>query len=180
MDMKLLYLIQATHTRLSNEVMLFLTSLGNGFTIWMSIAVIMLLFRRTRRCGVLMMFSMLTAKLIGEDLLKPLIHRMRPCRTDYTVLLLIRRPGDYSCPSGHAAHSFASAGVIWLESKRLGRPALILAALIGYSRLYLFVHYPTDVLAGALLGLLTAGAIVYAARAGQCLLESRPLRSLRA
>lgn len=94
-----------------------------------------------------------------------LVARTRP----YDLLgyeILVRRLGDYSFPSGHTSASFAAATAIYAIDRRWGAAAYVLAALIGFSRLYLGVHFPTDVLAGAVVGIL-------AAKAAQCLLEKK-------
>lgn len=93
--------------------------------------------------------------LVGNMGLKPLFDRLRPCDI-MGFTLLPACPPDPSFPSGHTAASFASATVLWLRRSAFFRPALVLAALIAFSRLYLFVHFPTDVMAGILLGLCCA------------------------
>lgn len=87
-------------------------------------------------------------------ILKPFVARIRPCDINLSVELFIPHPKGFSFPSGHTGASFAAASALFFNRKRLGILALILAALIGFSRLYLYVHYPTDVLAGALLGIM--------------------------
>lgn len=93
--------------------------------------------------------------LVGNMGLKPLFDRLRPCDI-MGFTLLPACPPDPSFPSGHTAASFASAAVLWLRRSAFFQPALVLAALIAFSRLYLFVHFPTDVMAGILLGLCCA------------------------
>ena len=84
-----------------------------------------------------------------------MVCRVRPYDANPLLMPLIQRPTDFSFPSGHAASSFACAGVMWHKlPRRAGVPVLILAILISFSRLYIGVHYPTDVLAGAISGLL--------------------------
>ena len=85
-------------------------------------------------------------------ILKPLVGRVRPCDVNTAVKLLIARPLDASFPSGHTAVSFAAVCALWAERSRLWIPALALALLLAFSRLYLYVHWPSDVLAGAVLG----------------------------
>ena len=84
--------------------------------------------------------------------LKPLIAWVHPCDVNTAVQLLVARPDDFSFPSGHTGASFAAVTALYAGGNRLWIPALLLAALISFSRLYLYVHYPTDVLAGILLG----------------------------
>ena len=90
-------------------------------------------------------------------LLKPYIARVRPCDVNTAVSLLIARPKDFSFPSGHTAASFAAVAALWFAGeKKLVKPAFVLACLIAFSRLYLFVHFPTDVLAGIAVGFICA------------------------
>ena len=115
--------------------------------------------------GLLVLLSLAFNMVICNLLLKPLVARTRP----YDLLgyeILVRRLGDYSFPSGHTSASFAAATAIYAIDRRWGAAAYVLAALIGFSRLYLGVHFPTDVLAGAVVGIL-------AAKAAQCLLEKK-------
>lgn len=101
--------------------------------------------KRRKRGGTALALEVLCSNLI----LKPLVARLCFCDINPAVQLLVPRPGDFSFPFGHTGASFAGAAVLFLHKSRLCVPALILAVLIGFSRLYLYVHYPTDVLAGA-------------------------------
>ncbi len=121
---------------------------------WLLVAVIFLISRKTRVVGVLVLCSLLLFLLVSELGLKNIICRERPCHIDGTIPLAIKMPESFSFPSGHTASSFAAAGTIYAYNKRLGIPALIIALIVGLSRLYLFVHFPTDVLAGIVVGLL--------------------------
>ena len=96
--------------------------------------------------------------LTGNMILKPLVARMRPFTVNTAIELLIPPPTDFSFPSGHTYASFASATAICRNNRKIGVPALILASLIAFSRLYLYVHYPSDVLGGAVVGLAAAWA----------------------
>ena len=89
-----------------------------------------------------------------------LIARPRPCWLDDSVKLLIPIPTDYSSPSGHTLSSVIGATVLTKTNRRFGWAAIPLAAIIAFSRLYLFVHYPSDILAGAVLGA-AIGLVVY-------------------
>lgn len=130
-----------------------ITRLGDGGIFWIALAVLLLIPRKTRKLGVAMAISMILDLLLCNILLKPLVARIRPYDLR-EVALLIEAPHDYSFPSGHTAVSFAAAGALTFMKARGKVPALVLAALIALSRLYLYVHYPTDVLGGVLVGLL--------------------------
>ena len=132
-------------------IMPFFSALGNGGMLWIAIAVILIFTKKYRRCGFLILVCMLLGLLIGNLTLKPLIARPRPSWTDTGFPLLISNPTDFSHPSGHTLSSFIAAFVMLKTDKRLGIPAIITACIIAFSRLYLFVHFPTDILAGILL-----------------------------
>ena len=134
-----------------DTVMPYLTSLANHGEFWILLAVILLCFKKTRKAGVAMGIAMACGYLIGNMGMKHLFARTRPY--DVTeVELLVAKLHDFSFPSGHTLVSFEAATALWFYHRRWGVVALTLAALIGYSRLYLFVHYPSDVAVGALLG----------------------------
>lgn len=156
--------IQELHNPWLDQVMQMITWLGNGGCFWCLLAVSFFVFKRTRRMGVSMLAAMGLGALVGLVILKPLIGRERPCWIDPSVSLLIPVPQDFSFPSGHTSASFSAAVSILLNRKEgkcpiLGLLALTLAVLIGFSRMYLYVHFPTDVLAGALLGTGSAFAV---------------------
>lgn len=127
------------------------STMGNKGMVWIAIAIVMMFFRKTRSWGLILLLSMLLGLIIGEVVLKNIICRIRPCNL-VEVSMLIEKPSSYSFPSGHTCSSFASATVLMKMDKRFGIPAFVLAFLIGFSRLYNYVHFPTDVLCGALLG----------------------------
>lgn len=140
-----------------DAVMPVITVLGNGGLFWIAVAVALLLFQKTRRTGVGMAFALLMGLVLCNLTLKPLCQRIRPYDYQMEVFgklipLIIDRPHDFSFPSGHTIASFEGAVVIWLNHKKWGIAALVLASLIAFSRLYLYVHYPTDVLTSVVLG----------------------------
>ncbi len=116
------------------------------------ITVILLLIRSRRICGANILAGMAGGGIIGNLCLKNIIARSRPCWINPDISMLVAIPKDYSFPSGHTMHSFIVAMVLLHYDKKLGIPALIMAVLVGLSRLYLYVHFPTDVMAGAALG----------------------------
>lgn len=131
-----------------------ISSLGDAGLIWIALSVLLLLFPKTRKAGFASGAALIFMLVTGNMILKPLVARLRPFTVNTAVELLIPPPTDFSFPSGHTYASFASSTAIFRNNRRIGIPALILAALIAFSRLYLYVHYPTDVLFGILLGIL--------------------------
>lgn len=130
-----------------------ITFLGEAGWIWILLAVVLLARKKTRPLGLAVGVALLLDLLLCNCLIKPLVARPRPY-TFRQIELLVREPRDYSFPSGHTAASFAAAGALLFSRCRNWWAAMLLAVLIALTRLYLYVHYPTDVLAGALLGLL--------------------------
>ena len=157
-ELQFLIALQGLHTPARDAVMLFFTRLGNAGFVWIALAAILLLFRRTRRAGCILALALVCDLVLCNFILKPLVHRVRPCDLLPEVTLLIPHPSDYSFPSGHTASGFAAAFALWFQNRKLGTPALLLAAFIGFTRLYLYVHFPTDILGGIALGL-AAGAL---------------------
>lgn len=132
-----------------------ITLFGEGGVFWIAAALILLFTKKYRKTGVAMGVALALGFVIGNLTLKPLIARVRPYdMPGVEVELLVSRLGDKSFPSGHTLACFEAATVLFIHDKLLGIPAVVIAVLVALSRLYLYVHYPTDVLAGALLGIL--------------------------
>lgn len=138
-----------------------LTAVGNVGFIWIFIAAAMVISRKYRRNGIELAAGLAGCALVGNLLLKNLVARQRPCWINDTVEMLIAIPKDYSFPSGHTMASFAAAAIILHANRKFGIAAYILAVLIAFSRLYLYVHFPTDVLAGAVIGTLVGIAVCF-------------------
>ena len=139
-----------------------ITLLGNGGAIWILSALGLLATKKYRKYGVFLLAGLTVGVLVGNLTLKPLIARPRPCWLDTGVQLLIANPTDDSFPSGHTLSSVIGAVVLTKANRKFGLAAIPLAALIAFSRLYLYVHFPTDILAAAVLGV-TIGCGVCAA-----------------
>ena len=157
-DGRLLLLIQeyVRQDRLT-PFMTWITGLGDRGLIWIIIGVLLLIPKKTRRTGLLSLLSLLCAHLLCNMVLKDYVMRVRPYEVIDGLYCLIERPTDYSFPSGHTMTAFAAAVVIFKNRpKRLGIPVMALAFVIAFSRLYVGVHYPSDVIIGALLGTLIA------------------------
>ena len=147
---------------MGDAVMCFITKLGNAGMIWIVLAVILLLIPKTRKTGIIILAALCIDLVVCNGILKNLFARIRPCDVNTQIQLLIARPDDFSFPSGHTAASFAAVAALYFSGERkLWKPALVLACLIAFSRLYLYVHYPTDILGGILVGI-AAGYIGYA------------------
>ena len=139
-------------------IMPIITVLGDAGIFWIAIAVVMIFLPKYRKIGLGMGIALLTGLLVCNVTLKPLVARIRPYDFQMefygrSIELLIETPHDFSFPSGHTLASFEAATVILLGNKKLGIPAMILAGLIAFSRMYLYVHYPTDVLFSVGLGI---------------------------
>ena len=138
-------------------VMRVLSLLGDKGAFWIALSLILLVFRRTRRLGVCCVVSMALTFLVVNCAIKPLIARTRPYDLFSEIQILTHTERDFSFPSGHSANSFAVAWILYrMAPKKYGIPAVVLAALIAFSRLYVGVHYPTDVLAGTAIAIALA------------------------
>lgn len=143
-------------------IMKFITTLGNGGIIWILLAILLILIKKTRKIGATVMLALLFSLLVNNGILKNLVARIRPYEVIDGLNLLVKKAVDYSFPSGHSGASFAAATVIGcFLPKKYGIPAVVLAGLIAFSRLYVGIHYPTDVLFGVLDGILLGGLAVW-------------------
>ena len=134
-------------------IMPIITSLGDGGAIWILTSIILLYFQKTRKYGIVLIIALVLCFLIGNLGIKPFVSRTRPFNINTAFEILISKPKDFSFPSGHTMSSFAAATVLFYMDKNIGIMAFLLAFLIGFSRLYLYVHFSTDVLAGIILGI---------------------------
>ena len=160
MDQVIMNFVQQNlHNAVTDIVFPIITMLGENGFIWLLLIFILLLNKKHRRCGGMLLLALALTFLLGEFVLKPIIARPRPFMDDPSVALLIPPPNGFSFPSNHASSSFAVATMLCFYHKKAGIAALVLAALIAFSRVFLFVHYPTDVMAGAALGILCAGIL---------------------
>lgn len=151
----LLYLQDMRYTPL-NPVMNFITFLGENGIVPILTCVLLLLIKKYRYTGITASLSLLMEFIAVNIVIKPAVHRIRPYMVVQGLECITRLAHDYSFPSGHTGSCFAVATVIWLKMPhRYGIPAVIAATLVGFSRLYLGVHFPTDVLAGMLIGIVT-------------------------
>ena len=148
-----LYALQDIHNPILDKIMVVVSTIGNAGILWILVGLLLLIPKRYRKGGLQMLMAMALAFIVGNLILKNVIARERPCWIDPSVALLVASPSDYSFPSGHSMNGFAGAVSLLCIDRRLGIPAVVLAAVIAFSRLYLFVHFPTDVLVGTAIGI---------------------------
>ncbi|MDE6951083.1 MAG: phosphatase PAP2 family protein [Lachnospiraceae bacterium] len=176
-ELRILDFIQSLRTPVGDAAMPFISKLGNAGMIWIILALVLLIIPKTRNYGILVTAALLADVILCNGILKHLFQRVRPCDVNTAVQLLISRPKDFSFPSGHTACSVAVSTVLFLVRERgseaesgqdricrlMGKlwiPVWILTTVIAFSRMYLYVHYPTDILGGIATGL-AAGYIGY-------------------
>ena len=153
----LMFIQENLRTDWLNPIFKLITFLGNVGWFWILLTVVFLAIPQTRRTGAIMAISAIVDVLLVNLIMKNLFARTRPYILFESLVSLVGEESDFSFPSGHSAISFAVATVILLcLPKRLGIPAIILASLIALSRLYVGVHYPTDVIAGVAVGIACA------------------------
>lgn len=140
-----------------DKVMPMLSKMADEGIFWIGLAIFFLFDKSTRKTAWKMGLAMALGLAIGNGIIKNVVCRVRPYDINTSVQLLIPKLTDWSFPSGHTLSSFEAAGVLMIcDRKRFGIPALVLSVLIAFSRMYLYVHYPTDVLGGAVLGIIFA------------------------
>ena len=152
------WIAENIHCAFLDTVMPLITMLGDAGIFWIALSVLFLLFPKYRKIGLGMGAALLMGVLVCNVTMKPLFARIRPY--DYqlehfgrTIQLLVATPHDFSFPSGHTLASFEAATVLLINNRKLSIPAMILAVLIAFSRLYLYVHYPTDVIFSVFMGI---------------------------
>ena len=149
----LIWLQENVRSDVLTPIMKLITHLGDKGLFWILIAVVMLFFKKTRPLGIMAGIALVFSVLINNVLIKPNVGRIRPYEVVDGLKLLIEKQHDPSFPSGHSGASFAAAVVFLVKGPRkIGIPAIIVAALIAFSRLYVGVHYPTDVICGIITG----------------------------
>ena len=177
------WIAEHLHNAFGDFLMPLITLLGDAGIFWIAVAVVLLFIPKCRKVGLGLGAALIIGLLICNVTLKPLVARIRPY--DYELLhfgneikLLVEAQHDFSFPSGHTIASFEAATVILLHNKKWGIGAMVLAALIAFSRLYLYVHYPTDVLASVVLGIGIAFLGNWLVQKGFALYENRAKKTV--
>lgn len=149
-------IIEAIHRFTRSDLLDFLVPriswFGNGGLIWIVLAIVLLATKKYRRTGIALSVGLALCLVLGNIFLKTVIARPRPCWIFDSPNMLIPIPEDFSFPSGHTYSSFLSAFVILSQNKKWGIVTLLVAIIMAFTRLYLFVHFPTDILGGIILG----------------------------
>ncbi len=151
-DDKMIDRIQQMRTDRLDKLMIVITKSGNGGLIWIFVSLYLYIFMKMHSQAIVLLCVIATCAFIANFIIKGIFTKDRPCDLDETVDLLIRRPLGSSLPSGHSASSFASVVVIFCINPWWGVAALVWASLIAFSRIYLYVHFPSDVLFGIISG----------------------------
>ena len=172
--------LQTIHSDGLSAVMKFFTRLGDHAIFPIVLALLLLIIPMTRKIGLCVTIALILDFIICNGILKNLVARIRPYDVNTTVQLIIEAQKDYSFPSGHTGAMFAAAWALFFSAgKKWWIPMMILSAIVAFSRLYLYVHYPTDILGGFIIGLVTGWA---GAKIGTTLwkkIESRKIESRR-
>ncbi len=198
-DLSVFNAVFSLHNEVLNTVMTVITHLGEAGVLWIVIAVLMLLFKKTRKYGLMLAGALIVMEIVNNEILKELVARPRPfyifnltdLMADESVFVedgkterfelmvekikaliekypelagrwvseyeypdIVSKLTSWSFPSGHTSSAFASATAIFAANKKWGIGAFVFAALMGFTRLYLGVHFFTDVLAGAVVGVI--------------------------
>lgn len=165
MDHAIMNFVQQTmHNGFTDFVFPILTLLGENGLIWFCLIAVLLVSKKQRCCGAMLLLTLAVVFFLGEIVVKPIVARPRPFMDNPQVPLLMPPPNGFSFPSNHASSSFAVATMLFFYHKKAGIAALILACLIGFSRIFLYFHYPTDVLAGAVLGILCSVILYFSCK----------------
>jgi undecaprenyl-diphosphatase len=145
-------------TRVMDRVMLLSTRLGDWGAVWILYFLMMMTVRDMRHTAMALLFCVLACAVVGNFAIKPLFRRTRPCNMPWSRIRSPKYPSDSSFPSCHALTSVAAAVTICHAGGVLGISSVVVASLISFSRMYLYVHYPSDVIIGAIMGI-AAGKI---------------------
>lgn len=172
-DFAILDALQKIHCTVLNAVLAAFSYIGEGAAVWLAAALILALIprenrdpecpHRGRKAAIATVISLLVHLALNEHLIKNLVKRPRPFTLHPYVDTIIHKPSSFSFPSGHSCSSFAAATAIFCFNKKAGIAAYVVAALIAFSRIYFYIHFPTDILCGALegvlIGVLTSAAV---------------------
>ncbi len=153
--MELSFLYAIPRTQILDSIFLIITKIAGSYgQLWVVVGLALLIPKKTRWTGIAVLISYVGVYIFGQMILKNQISRPRPCQVDQAFEMLVARPSSSSFPSTHSAWAFAAATAIFMKYKKAGIAAFVVAALIAFSRMYMFLHYPTDVLCGIVFGII--------------------------
>lgn len=161
-DNTVLNFLISVRTEILNDFFAFFSHIGSGGIIWIATALILMIFRRTRKAGFILLIAVGITALINNVIIKTIVDRARPFISNEAIKTIIYKPSGASFPSGHASSSFAAAAILLKYYRKKGLFGLAVAILISFSRIYFCVHYPSDVIAGAVEGVLIALVVSFA------------------
>lgn len=148
-----LHFLQGWHGPILNSFMVMVSSVTSLGLPWIIMGLILLIKPQTRIIGISVICALVISTLLGVEGLKNVVARPRPIWLDPSVHMLVKVPTDFSFPSGHTLATFAAAGAVWYYKRFWGYLLMLAGVVVGISRMYLYVHFPTDVLGGVVLGL---------------------------
>ncbi|MBA5851611.1 phosphatase PAP2 family protein [Clostridium sp. cel8] len=149
------------YSSMMDKIMIFTTKLGNTGIIWIAISLFLIMSKKNRKAGIVTLAAVVLGAILGEGIIKNIVQRPRPFEESNIVHILISKPKSYSFPSGHTTAAFAATSTLSRYFKKYSIGLFILAILIAFSRIYLYVHYPTDILGGIILGLICSRIVFY-------------------
>ena len=132
------------------------TTLSNKGFFWIILAVVLLCFKKTRKTGICLGVALLIGEIVGNQILKKLFERPRPYTVNQDITLIIERLTSFSFPSGHSRCAVECSIAVFANNKKWGIAAIVLAVLTCLSRMYLYVHFPSDIVAGVMIGVMMA------------------------
>lgn len=163
-----LSILEFIHDNLQNcffdEIMPLITSLGEYSLFWLILGFVLIISKKYRKAGILTVLTVILTIIIDGAIIKNIVQRPRPFLQLATINMLITKPLDYSFPSVHTAAAVAACVILFKTIKKYSLPFIFLAILIAFSRLYLFAHYPSDVLGGVILGFVSSKIVLHFAK----------------
>lgn len=161
-DNSVLNFLISIRTEFLNDLFAFFSNIGSGGIVWIFTALILLIFRRTRKAGFVLLLAIGVTALINNFVIKIIVDRARPFITNDAIKTIIAKPKGASFPSGHASSSFAAAAILLKYLRKKGLFGFAVAMLISFSRIYFGVHYLSDIIAGAVEGVVIAFVVSFA------------------